>query len=248
VIPMQPPHSHTPSDSTPHPETTTPSHRRKPPAHPPNEHDSRDDSTTTTRLIADGGRPTRTCEDCGLTSRRRDLTPTADGYLVCPGCGRVIEAYTGIDLTDPSAYVLRLGTNRSNTHIYHYPDSENPVAPRCPSAYRDAAVYRPTTQDRLSEKYTRCKRCTNPTPADDERPQHATRSTTVWYSQTGDVYHADAGGIPACPEVIPHATEHTLGEAHRHGKRPCKDCQPLQPPEDTETDPSARSTTLGDFA
>ncbi|WP_353635488.1 hypothetical protein ABSL23_15690 (plasmid) [Halobacterium sp. NMX12-1] len=191
---------------------------------------------------------TRTCEDCGLTSRRRALVPTAEGYLVCPGCGRVIETYTGIDITDPSAYVLRLGTNRSNTHIYHYPDPDNPVAPRCQSAYRDTSVYRPTTQNRLSEKYTRCKRCTTTSSDTKEQPQHATRSTTVWYSQTGEVYHADAGGIPACPEVMPIVDEHSLDEAHRHGKRPCKDCQPPQFPEDTETDASADSTTLGDFA
>jgi len=208
----------------------------------------RAEPATNTSLIADGGHSTRTCEDCGLISRRQDLTPTVNGYLVCPGCGRVIETYTGIDLTDPSAYVLCLGTNRSNTHTYHYPDPENPIAPRCQSAYRDTAIYRPTTQDRLSKKYTRCKRCTPTIPDTNEQPQHAAHSTTVWYSQTGDVYHADAGGIPACPEVIPDVDEHTLREAHSHDKRPCKDCQPVQFSDDTEADTTTHATTLGDFA
>lgn len=203
---------------------------------------------TNTSLVTDGGRPTRSCGDCGLTSLRQDLTPTAEGYLVCPGCGRVLEAYTGIDLTTPSAYVLRLGTNRSNTHVYHHPDSANPVAPRCQSAHSDTALYRPTTHDRLPDHYTLCQKCATNNSPTDKRPPHAIPTTTVWYSATGEAYHADAGGIPACPEVIPDVDEHTLQEAHSHDKRPCKDCQPVQFSDDTEADTTTHATTLGDFA
>lgn len=49
---------------------------------------------------------------------------------------------------------------------------------------------------------------------------------TVWYSG-GEVYHRDAEWGPACTDKIGVAEEHTIEEAADEGKRPCKNCEPV---------------------
>lgn len=208
-------------------------------------------------LITDGGALTRTCGECGLATRRQRLIPTEEGYLVCPACGNVLEAHTGIDLTDPTAYVLKLATNGGSAYKFHVPSFTNPTTPRCQITNRRSVTYSPTTRDVLRDRYSLCDNCAALLPSNQPQPdppetdaaqdtREGDLSTTVWYSTTGEVYHEDLSGIPACPEVMPNVDEHTLREARDTGKRPCKDCCPVQYPEEAETE--SHATKLGDFA
>jgi len=196
---------------------------------------------------------TRTCEDCDQEFARQDLTPTARGTLNCPDCGNILETYGNIDLTDPEDYVLALGSTRNQRNTFHLVSYENPVEPRCQTAFSAPAAFRPTKRDALGEEFSLCENCRQLVDGDSGRtsdqdivyPVTTDLSTTVWYSAGGDVYHADRGGLCACPEMIPHVKQHTLSEAVAADKRPCPECQPAVA---QVNDHDSRSTTLGDFA
>jgi len=202
----------------------------------------REDCPQNPHTLTSEPQETRTCRDCGEVRLRKNLTPTPEGYLVCPSCRAVVEAYTGIDLTDPSAYVLRLRTNRSNHHTVHLPSDDSPVHPRCTPPQIDAPTYQPIARKHVPDHYHVCRNCQpntttthSKTTPESERETGAA-STRVWFGQDADAYHADLGGIPACPEVLPFVDEHTLADAREHDKRPCGSCEPPQyPPRQAES-------------
>jgi len=216
-------------------------------------------------------KPTRTCQTCHLVTRRSRLLPTEEGHLICPRCKTPIEIYSGLDLTDPTSYVLKVGSNSGSAGSYHLPSFTNPIKPRCNITNQRHVTYAPIARDRLPDRYSLCGNCValHPTktasshPSETAPPQPAVAtdlSTTVWFTNTGEAYHADAGGMPACPDVIPNADKHTLREARDQSKRACEQCQPDQYPEsdsgqNSNTGPNTatsesetRPTKLGDFA
>jgi len=216
-------------------------------------------------------KPTRTCQTCHLVTRRSRLLPTEDGYLVCPRCQTPIEIYAGLDLIDPTSYVLKVRSNSGSAGSYHLPSFVNPLKPRCNITNQRNVTYTPIAPDVVPDRYSLCENCatlhpkkdapSQPSETEPPQPTVATDlSTTVWFTSTGDAYHADAGGMPACPDVIPNADEHTLREARAQDKRACEQCNPDQYPEtDSDHDSNAspnratskadtRPTKLGDFA
>jgi len=197
----------------------------------------RDDCPQNRHTIHREAQQTRTCRDCGQVRLRKNLTPTPNGYLVCPNCRAVVEAYTGIDLTNPDAYVLKLRTDRSNHHAVHLPSDDSPVHPRCTPPQIDATTFHPIAREHIPDHYHVCQHCQpdSDSTTEAETTTHSERetgavSTRVWFGRNSDVYHADLGGIPACPEVMPYVDEHTLADAREHDKRPCGSCQPPQYP------------------